>query len=94
MSETVRQRIDIWLFRARLCKTRADASRLISEGGVRLMHNGQPRRLEKPSVEVEPGDVLVLPGAKGLRTIEIKGLGPRRGPSAEAKSLYREAPAE
>lgn len=94
MSETARQRIDIWLFRARLCKTRADASRLISEGGVRLMHNGQPRRLEKPSVEVEPGDVLVLPGANGLRTIEVKGLGPRRGPAQEAKSLYREAPAE
>ncbi len=86
-----RQRIDIWLFRARLCKTRAEASRLISEGGVRLMHNGQPRRLEKPSVEVEPGDVLVLPGPNGLRTIEVKGLGLRRGPATEARALYREA---
>lgn len=91
MSGAARQRIDIWLFRARLCKTRADASRLVSEGGVRLMHNGQPRRLEKPSVEVEPGDVLVLPGAKGLRTIEVKALGPRRGPAAEARALFQEA---
>jgi ribosome-associated heat shock protein Hsp15 len=94
MSETTRQRIDIWLFRARLCKSRADASRLISEGGVRLMHNGQPRRLEKPSVEVAPGDVLVLPSATGLRTIEVKGLGPRRGPAAEARALFQEAPPE
>lgn len=92
MSEA-RQRIDVWLFRARLCKTRADASRLISEGGVRLMHNGQPRRLEKPSVEVEPGDVLVMPVANGLRTIEVKALGHRRGPATEARALYREAPA-
>ncbi len=90
MSEE-RQRIDIWLFRARLCKTRADASRLITEGGVRLEHNGQSRRLEKPSVEVAVGDVLVVPGRAGLRTIAIKGLGARRGPAAEARALYEEA---
>ena len=50
MSE--RQRIDIWLFRARFMKTRAAATRLVSEGGVRIVHDGVPRRLEKPSVEV------------------------------------------
>lgn len=91
MSEA-RQRIDVWLFRARLCKTRAAASRLISEGGVRLLHNGLTRRLEKPSVEVAPGDVLVLPWRSGLRTIEVKAIGERRGPAAEARTLYREGP--
>ena len=90
MSDTG-QRIDVWLFRARLCKTRADAARLVSEGGVRLVHNGQTRRLEKPSVEVGAGDVLVLPGQAGLRTIEVRGLGARRGPAAEARTLYSDA---
>lgn len=89
MSEA-RQRIDIWLFRARLCKTRAAASRLVSEGGVRLLHNGQTRRLEKPSVEVEPGDVLVLPGRAGVRTFAVKAIAARRGPAAEARALYVE----
>ena len=31
-----RQRIDLWLFRARFAKTRAAAARLVSEGGVRF----------------------------------------------------------
>lgn len=83
-----RQRVDVWLFRARLAKTRADAARLISEGGVRLVHNGQARRVAKPSVEVEPGDVLVMPGYVGLRTIAVRGLSERRGPPAEARGLY------
>lgn len=86
MSE--RQRVDVWLFRARLAKTRAEAARLVSEGGVRLVHNGQARRLEKPSVELAPGDVLVVPGSDGVRTIEVRALGDRRGPAAEARTLY------
>ncbi|MBX9745863.1 MAG: RNA-binding S4 domain-containing protein [Hyphomonadaceae bacterium] len=91
MSE--RQRVDVWLFRARLAKTRAEAARLVSEGGVRLVHNGQARRLEKPSAEIEPGDTLVMPGRAGLRTVEVRALGPRRGPAAEARRLYAEPPA-
>jgi ribosome-associated heat shock protein Hsp15 len=85
-----RQRVDVWLFRARLAKTRAEAARLVAEGGVRLMHNGQPRRLEKPSAEVEPGDILVLPARAGPRTIEVRALGARRGPAPEARTLYSE----
>ncbi|MFO0202262.1 MAG: S4 domain-containing protein, partial [Alphaproteobacteria bacterium] len=34
MSVAQRQRVDLWLHRARLAKTRAAAARLISEGGV------------------------------------------------------------
>ena len=84
MSE--RQRVDIWLVRARFAKTRAAASRLVSEGGVRLVHNGQSRRLEKPSAEVEVGDVLVFPQRGGLRTVRVMKLPLRRGPAAEPGS--------
>jgi len=83
-----RQRVDVWLFRARLAKTRAEAARLVSEGGVRLVHNGQARRLAKPSAEVAPGDVLVVPGPIGVQAIEVRALGDRRGPAAEARGLY------
>ncbi len=92
MSE--RQRIDIWLFRARFAKTRAAASRLVTEGGVRIVHDGLPRRLEKPSVEVAPGDTLMFPQGDKLLAIKVKALGARRGPASEARSLYSELDAD
>jgi ribosome-associated heat shock protein Hsp15 len=94
MSGEARQRVDVWLVRARFAKTRAAAARLITEGGVRLEHNGQPRRIERPSVELAPGDVLVLPLRGALRAIRIEGLPERRGPAAEARQLYSELDAE
>lgn len=94
MSETDRQRIDVWLFRARLTKTRADAARLVAEGGVRLGRGSQNRRLEKASAEVACGDVLLLPQPGGARAIRVEGLGRRRGPPAEARALYRELDAD
>jgi ribosome-associated heat shock protein Hsp15 len=89
-----RQRIDVWLFRARLAKTRAAAARLIAEGGARLVHDGVPRRIEKSSVEVEPGDALTLPLRGKLIAIRVEAIGVRRGPAAEARALYSELDAE
>jgi ribosome-associated heat shock protein Hsp15 len=90
VSGEARQRVDVWLVRARFAKTRAAAARLITEGGVRLEHNGQPRRIEKPSVELAAGDVLVLPLRGALRAIRVEALATRRGPAAEARQLYVE----
>jgi ribosome-associated heat shock protein Hsp15 len=90
MSSAARQRVDVWLWRARFAKTRAAATRLVSEGGVRLLHNGLTRLIEKPSVEVAPGDALVFPQNGQLRTVRIEKLSARRGPAAEARGLYRE----
>lgn len=92
MSE--RQRIDVWLFRARFAKTRAAAARLVTEGGARIVHDGVPRRLEKPSVEVERGDALLFPHGGKLIAIRVVALGARRGPAAEARGLYSELDAE
>jgi ribosome-associated heat shock protein Hsp15 len=89
-----RQRIDIWLFRARFMKTRAAATRLVSEGGVRIVHDGLARRLEKPSVEVAPGDALLFSHGGKLVAIKVKALGDRRGPPSEARALYSELDAE
>lgn len=88
-----RLRIDLWLYRVRLTKTRAAAARLVSEGGVRLVHNGVPRRLEKPSVEVSAGDVLMLPGGR-LKLIAVEAIPSRRGPASEARTHYSERDAE
>lgn len=89
-----RQRVDLWLHRARFAKTRAGAARLIAEGGVRLVHDGLARRLEKPSAEVEPGDALVFPQRGRLIAVRIEALSARRGPAAEARLLYVELDAE
>jgi ribosome-associated heat shock protein Hsp15 len=85
-----RQRIDLWLFRARFAKTRAAAARLVAEGGVRIVHDGVPRRLEKPSVEVEIGDALMFPWRRELIAVRVEAIGARRGPPAEARLLYSE----
>jgi len=88
------QRIDIWLYRARFTKTRAAATRLMTEGGVRLVHNGVARLIDKPSVEVVAGDALLMPLRGALRAIRVDGLGTRRGPVAEARALYSEVDAQ
>ena len=89
MSEE-RQRIDVWLFRARLVKTRAAAARLVGEGGVRLTRDGASRQLDRASVEVAPGDAVTLPRPAKLRTIRVLRLGLRRGPAPEARALYED----
>lgn len=88
MSE--RQRVDLWLFRARFAKTRAAAARLIAEGGVRLVREGASRHLEKASAELAVGDTLLFPDKGALRALQIEALADRRGPAAEARTLYRE----
>jgi ribosomal 50S subunit-recycling heat shock protein len=86
-----RQRIDLWLFRARFAKTRAAAARLIAEGGVRLVRAGASRQLEKASAELTVGDTLIFTQNGALRTVRVEGLPVRRGPAAEARTLYSEA---
>lgn len=94
MSVPARQRVDLWLHRARFAKTRAAAARLIAEGGVRLEHGGQARRLEKPSAELEAGDALIFPARGRLVAVRVLALPARRGPAAEARALYSELDAQ
>ncbi|MBY0564050.1 MAG: RNA-binding S4 domain-containing protein [Hyphomonadaceae bacterium] len=88
------QRIDVWLYRARLVKTRAAAAALVTAGRVRLVRDGASRSLSKPSAELKPGDGLVLSAPGGLVALEVVGLPRRRGPPSEARALYSERAAE
>jgi ribosome-associated heat shock protein Hsp15 len=81
-------RADVWLWRARLCKTRSLAARFIEEGRVRLTRAGQETRLDKPARAVRPGDALVFAIAGRLYAVRVEALGVRRGPAAEARELY------
>jgi ribosomal 50S subunit-recycling heat shock protein len=81
-------RADVWLWRARFCKTRTLAARLIDEGRVRLSRAGTETRLDKPARPVKPGDGLVFALGGRLHAVRIEALGERRGPPAEARALY------
>jgi len=83
-------RADVWLWRARLVKTRGLAAQLVEAGRVRLTRPGLgTRRLDKPSREVKAGDELVFAIGDRLTCIRVLGLGARRGPPLEARALYQ-----
>jgi ribosome-associated heat shock protein Hsp15 len=77
-------RLDLWLWHARLCKTRALGARLAEGGRVRV--NGQPTA--KAHRLVRPDDVLTFPLAGRVRVLRVLAPGTRRGPAAEARALY------
>lgn len=86
-------RADVWLWRARFCKTRALAARLVEEGRVRLTRGGVETRLDKASRTVRPGDLLVFALGPRLVSVRVERAGERRGPAVEARTLYSEVEA-
>ena len=82
-------RVDIWLWRARFFKTRALATDYVSRKGIRITRNGQTRKTGKAGQRVSAGDVLTFYKAKAIETVEVLHVGERRGPAAEAQTLYR-----
>lgn len=77
-------RLDRWLWYARFFKSRSLATQLCESGKLRL--NRAPVR--KSHQIVRAGDVLTFPKGPHIRVIEVVALGTRRGPAAEAQSLY------
>jgi ribosome-associated heat shock protein Hsp15 len=86
-------RIDVWLWRARFCKTRGLAARMVAEGRVLISRGGGVTPLDKPSRMVRPGDGLVLTIGDRRAAVRIEALGARRGPAPEARALYSVADA-
>ena len=89
-TESVRMRLDKWLWAARLYKTRGLAVEFIEKGRVQV--NGQP---VKRARELHVGDVLSLrQGAHGevARELRVLALSNVRGPAPVAQQLYEETP--
>ena len=80
------QRLDKWLWCARLVKTRSGAARLIEAGKVRI--NGT--RALKPSRLVKTGDVLTTTSLGKLSVVRVLGSLDRRGPAGLARTLYQD----
>jgi ribosome-associated heat shock protein Hsp15 len=81
-----RQRIDRWLWHARLVRTRGDAAALADAGYVRV--NGA--RIAAPSRQVRTGDVVTVALDRRVRVLKVRGFVERRGPAGTAQALYED----
>lgn len=80
------QRIDKWLFFARITKSRTLAQSEISSGHVTV--NGQ--KIRQPSAVVRPGDRVEIKLHHRDLILIVQKPGERRGPYEEAKLLYED----
>ncbi|WP_395612372.1 RNA-binding S4 domain-containing protein [Allosphingosinicella sp.] len=83
-------RLDKFLWFARIVKTR-DQAQQMAEGG-RLRLNG--RVVDKAHAVVRVGDVLGFARLGEVHVLKVEALPTRRGPPAEARSLYSELTSE
>lgn len=81
-----RQRLDQWLWFARVVKSRTLAATLISEGKIRVNRV----KAEKASHLVKLGDVITSGVHRQVRVLKVQAIGKRRGPPAEAQSLFED----
>jgi ribosome-associated heat shock protein Hsp15 len=81
-----RQRIDKWLWHARVVRTRTAAATLAESGHVRL--NSQ--RIDAASRTVRAGDVVTVALDRIVRVLKVSGFAERRGSAGDASVLYED----
>lgn len=79
-------RLDKWLWHARFFKSRSQAAAFCAEGRLRLNR----RHIGRASAALRVGDVLTFPLGNAIRVVRVLALGKRRGPPAEARTLYQD----
>lgn len=80
------QRIDKWLFFARVVKSRSLAAKLVQSGGVRI----NSLKVDQPSATVKPGDGITVTLERRILVYRVLSAGTRRGPAEEARTLYED----
>jgi ribosome-associated heat shock protein Hsp15 len=81
-----RQRIDKWLWHARVVRTRSAAAALATSGHVRV--NGQ--RIDAASRAVRLGDVVTVALDRSVRVLKIAAFAERRGAAESARVLMED----
>jgi ribosome-associated heat shock protein Hsp15 len=81
-----RQRIDKWLWHARIARTRSAAQAIAASGKVRI----NKIKNDSAAHPVRPGDVLTISGNGRVRVLRVRAMAERRGSSAEAAALYED----
>jgi ribosome-associated heat shock protein Hsp15 len=78
-----RQRIDKWLWHARVVRTRSAAAALATAGHVRI----NSVRVDAPSRAVRAGDVVTVALDRAVRVLKVLGFAERRGSADDARRL-------
>lgn len=86
MTNAARQRIDKWLFFARVVKSRSLAAKLAQAGKVRINRD----KTDSPAESVTAGDVLTISLERRVLVYKVLDCGTRRGPAPEARTLYED----
>ena len=84
--ELERQRVDRWLWHARVVRTRGAAAALAGSGYVRV--NGA--RIDAASRVVRTGDVITVALDRNVRVLKVRGFVDRRGPAGTGETLYED----
>jgi ribosome-associated heat shock protein Hsp15 len=79
-----RQRLDKWLWHARVVRARSSAAELVSSGHVRI--NGARER--SPGHGLKIGDVVTIALDRNVRLLKVIGFSERRGDAASVTGLY------
>jgi len=80
------QRIDKYLWFSRRFKTRTLAARFVTSGHIRLNNH----RITKTSHTVQINDTITYVSNHKVTILKVAGIGERRGPAAEAATLYED----
>jgi ribosome-associated heat shock protein Hsp15 len=83
-TDTNRQRIDKWLWHARVVRTRSDATALVQAGYVRI----NSAKVSAHGHPVRIGDVVTLALDRSVRILKVEGFCEKRGDAPAARKLY------
>src|SRR4051812_40160018 len=81
-----RQRLDKWLWHARVVRARSSAAALVADGHVRV--NGA--REKAPGHAIKSGDVITIGLDRTVRILKVAGFAERRGDASAARVLYED----
>jgi len=81
-----RQRIDKWLWHARVVRTRSAAAALVDGGLVRVNNE----RVVQPSRPVRQNDVITVALDRSVRVLKVTGYAERRGSATVARGIFED----
>ncbi len=80
------QRIDKWLWHARIFKTRSIAQKQITTGKIRV----DKEKISNCSRKIIASNVLTITLQRDIKIIEVIGFAKKRGPYSDAQLLYND----
>ena len=80
------QRIDNWLFRSRIIKSRAKAQKVIFDGNVKI----NKIKISKSSTKIKVGDIITLNKISNIIIFSVESFANNRLSAKDAIKLYKE----